>query len=254
MSHIFYSNSSLPPLYIGARPDITFYQLMQLVEENVSPQDQKRIYALREYIDVVNIKRVLKKQPIDTRGNFSEKELETAIIEIEGVHPTVLEYLRTYESVEDRLAHFNRLLSNYLQTREEESSGFLKAYYEHERMLRLSLVAYRCAKNGGDIVEELKFEDPKDPFIASLLAQKDTTHFDFPFELEMLTEKLAAASTPLDQYKVIFEHQFTFAEQEGQQRIFSLDFIMAYMMQLIAVENWEATNEKTGTGIIEGMV
>lgn len=254
MGHIFFASASLPPLYFGVHPEITFFSFIQLVEMNFSSADIRKINELREYIDILNIKRLLKQQPIDMRGNLSEKELDEALIEIEGLHPTVLEFLREHENVEERLRHFNFLLSRYLEKRQQKTSGFLHAYYEHERMLRLALVAYRCAKNGGDIVEELKFEDPKEPFVASLIAQKDTTHFEFPFELDNLNETLATAVLPIDQYRAIFEHQFAFAEEQGQQRLFSLDFIMAYMMQLLAIENWEATNEKTGIGIIEGMV
>ncbi len=254
MSHFFYTASSLPQLYCGVQPEITFFHLLEVLEENLSSKEFERVNEIREFLDVLNIKRLLKGQAIDNRGVKTEKELDRCVVECEGFHSAVLEFLYTYESREERLKHFTELLSSYLVAKSEETSGFTRKYFYYERLLRLSLVGYRCAKRGGDIVEELKFEDPRDPFVASLIAQKDTTHFEFPFELEELTEQLVQARNPIDEYRVLFEHQFAFAEGEGQNSVFSLDYLLAYLVQLIAVENWEATSEETGKGIIEGMV
>lgn len=254
MNLTFFTASALPELHVRVKPEMSFHGFMQLCHDSLTAHSMEVLGTIQEYIDVVNIKRLLKKTPIDNRGRLSEKELDDALVSLEGLPEVVIEYLRTYESEEERIQYFARCLSSYLEWRSEHSKGFVRRYFAHEKMVRLALVAFRCARQGLDVVEQLSFEDPKDPFIASLLVQKDVGQFTFPYEIESLGEYMEKAHSPVDEYKALMEYMMSFAKKEGMQDVFSLDYIASYMVQLLALENWDAMDAQTGTGIIEGMV
>ena len=90
----------------------------------------------------------------------------------EGLASYVVDYLDGTNLPKSDSATFLPFMSLCIGTKAKLEGVSLK-YYEFERELRLILTALRAKRSGKDIIRELQFEDPTDPLVADILAQKD---------------------------------------------------------------------------------
>lgn len=250
---LFFFCGSLPPLFPGVRPELSTYQFLEMAEENLLEYELETINEVREFIDILNIKKLIKKQQIDSRGTKTEKELDDAIMSLEGLPDVVINFLSEYESKEERIEKFPLLLSEYFKFKITHSRGYLQSYFERQYLLQLSFTALRTSNGAGDIAYELRYENPKDPFIAQLLAQKESGTFVFPYELEHLNDPLSSAKEPIEYYRVLLEDTYSFAMEYCEKHVFTLGYAVAYFTALLAIEEYDALDEQQGNTIIEGM-
>jgi len=88
---------------------------MELLRENLEASDLEKVTLIRQAIDLSNVKQLLKKQALDPRGNLTEKELDEALLNRVGLPEYLFEYLEGYETVEDRLRHFSKVLIQFFK-------------------------------------------------------------------------------------------------------------------------------------------
>ncbi len=186
MASYYFLITALPSISIGKKPEITFKELMEMLVLNLTPRDLRLVGVLLRPIDLYNIRALWLGFPLDDRGNFKAKELEEALLVKDMLPPYVIDYLERYESTSDRLRYFSSLYVSLFRDEPPALKGFLLKYYQFERELRLVLTALRAKKTGRDIVRELQFEDPYEPFISDILAQKDASDYTPPKEYEDL--------------------------------------------------------------------
>lgn len=247
MSRYFFLGSVLPPLKVGIEPGISFEELRVLFQDNLSASDLEKVKAIRTLIDLKNVQALLKKEEIDSRGNLSEKELDEAVVNQQGLPEALFELLNGTESVAEQLRHFSKVLIAYYKEMEKKYRGFLQRYFRFEREWRVLIAGYRAKKLGVDAAVELQHEDFHDPLVAEVLAQKDTPFFEFPFEYQELGEKLKEVQgNPKGQYEVMANFRFNRIEEEVQDHPFSLDYLLGYLVQLMIVEDAYILDEKQG--------
>lgn len=255
MKGYFFLGSILPTLQFGSPTDWSFADLMTLYKVNLSKQGMKKVKVIRSYIDLKNVCQLLRKEPLDPRGNLSEKELDEALVNRQGLPSYLYDHLEAYETLEQQIRYFPTVLSTFFQEMRDKYRGFLRFYFNFERELRLILTGLRAKKLKVDVAKELLFEDPRDPFIAQILAQKDSPQFEFPFEYAMLDEVLKEASKdPMEQYKALATFRFQQIADEVQDQPFSLDYILGYLVQFMLVEDWNHLNEEQGNHRLNGIV
>ncbi len=227
---------------------MSFDELLVHFRDNISQADWKKVHILRDYIDLKNVYQLLRKQPLDPRGNLTEKELDEAIVNEVMLPSYLFEHFEAYPEVHDQVRFFSKIFARFFREAEEKQSGFLKYYFSFERSLRLVLVGYRGKKRGIDLVKELQYEDPKDPFIAQILAQKDSSAFEFPLEFFELGELLKDVSSddPLAQYKIIARYRFSSIMDAVQDHPFSIDYLLGYLIQFMMVEDWNQLDDEQG--------
>lgn len=218
---------------------------------NLSEEDLKKVLLIRRLIDLTNLSRLLKNEPCDSRGNLTVKELDEALLNKTLLPNYIFEILDKYEETEKKIQHFPEIISAFYHREVLETEGFLKNYFEFERMLRLTLCAYRAKKLNRDLVKELQFEDPKGSFVAFLLAQKDQPHFEFPYDFQDLGEGLIKLRDPLEQAFFIDDYRLKKIEELSDQPLFSIDYLLSYMVKLILLENLEKLDEERGLRAIE---
>jgi hypothetical protein len=175
MFNFYYVISAFPPISIGQKSEMTYEEALQMVALNLSPADWKQVVLLQRLVDIRNIRALWLQEPLDPRGNLKEKELEEALLVGDEVPAFVIQFLNRYESLEDRLRYFPSLMVSLFNENIHQLKGFLRAYYQLDREIRLCLTALRAKASHRDLIRELQFEDPSDPFVAQLLAQKDET-------------------------------------------------------------------------------
>ncbi len=255
MSRYFFLGSILPPLKVGGEPAVLFEDLMTLYRDNLSRRDLEKVKGVRSYIDLKNVQKLLKNEKIDVRGNLSEKELDEAFVNQEGLPIYLFEFLQDHQEVLEQLRHYSKVLITYFKEMEKKHQGFLKGYFRFEREWRVLLAGYRAKKLGVDPATELQHEDFHDPLVAEVLAQKDAPFFEFPFEYVELGEKLKdAAGKPDEEYRVMADFRFHRIGEEVQDHPFSVDYLLGYLVQLMIVEDAFVLDEKRGNVNLNEMV
>jgi hypothetical protein len=231
----YFLGSALPPLSLKTVPEMGFKELRDLVSMNLTPSDLQQFYLLLESIDLYNIKALWLGLPLDDRGTRTGKELEEALLVRDDLPSYLSDFLNQYESVEERLRYFSSL---YASMYRQEGEGFLRKYYAFERELRLVLTALRAKKANRDIVRELQFEDPQDPFVAQILAQKDAPDYTPPMEYEEVkTFFMEHHGDPRKLSEALLKYRFEKIGEWEENEPFTLDRILAYATRLLIVES-----------------
>ena len=129
MKKYYFLLCSLPRLYFDKPLDITFEEFSKRLIADITKQDEKKIYLLKQYIDIKNLRPFWERRPIDWKGNLHEKQLEEAML-VENFFPSfVFDFLRSHEDVTYRLKHFSYLIVRFLQMAEKDAKGLLKWYF-----------------------------------------------------------------------------------------------------------------------------
>lgn len=255
MTNYYFLGTLLPELQIGETPEIGFRELNQLLKENLTNQDYAKTKTIRTFYDIGNLRAYWKGEPFDPYGNFTANELEEALVTRSMLPPFVFEFIDKYSTNEERLLHYPELQSVYFRTAIKNATGFFRYYLSLERELRLVLVAFRAKKLGRNIYTELQYENPEEELIAQILAQKDAPKYEPPEkyqDIKILFEKYE--NQPLELHKALSEYRFHKIEEKLGYTPFSLDRILAYMIELIMVEEWKRMDQQKGLEIVDTML
>ncbi|HSX26481.1 MAG TPA: DUF2764 family protein [Chlamydiales bacterium] len=252
MSGYYYVLSALPPLALGVKPELSFKEVREMLALNLSAKDLHEVERLLRPIDLYNIRALWLGLPLDDKGNYNSRDLEEVLLVQGPLPPYLIDFLERYESTEDRLRYFSSLYASLYREEQVKFTGFLRKYYQFERELRLILTALRAKQAGRDIVRELQFEDPLDPFVAQILAQKDVAEYTPPREYEDLkTLFMENRSDPKKLYRAILQYRFDKIEEMEEVPDFGIDSILAYLAKLILVESWAQLDREKGTTAVE---
>lgn len=254
MRNYYFLAPSLPPLVWGARPELSFEALRVRLRENLSSKDWALVERLLRFTDVCNIRYLLMEEPIDGRGEFSEKELDEALLIRDLLPGYVFEFLDQFEKTTDKIRHFSGLVARFFNEEIPRVKGFLHRFFTFEREWRLVMVGLRAKQIGRDVVKELQFEDSTDPFVAHILAQKDGDRYDPPEAYQELKELVNASyPDPLEEQKAFMTYRLKKIEEMGEADPFSIESILSYTARLAMIEQYDELNEETGRRILEGI-
>ncbi len=255
MSNYYFLGAVLPELVIDMPPDIQFQELMTLFRMNLNRVDLEKVVIIRTLIDLENIRWLLLKKEIDPRGNLTEKDLDKALLNKENLPKYVFQFFGKFDTTEDRLKHFSTVIVKFFSDTVMQKGSFLKFYLNFEREWRLMMVGYRAKKIGRDLIAELQYEELTEPFVAEILAQKDTAQFKFPYEYEDLGQLLSRSSgEPLDQYQLMLKYRFDTIGDYVANAPFSIDKLLAYLVRLMLVNDWHDLDDKKGKELLNQIV
>ncbi len=247
MANYYFLITALPPLVMGAKPEISFKELKELLSLNLTARDLVCVEELLRPIDLYNIRAFWLGAPLDDRGHLKAKDLAEELLVQESLPDFLVDYLQRYESTEDRLRYFSSLYASLYRDLLPKLKGFLLKYYLFERELRLVLTGLRAKKAGKDVVRELQFEDPTDPLIAEILAQKDAADYTPPQEYEDLKSLfMENSSDPQKINRVILEYRFNRIEEMEEAQDFGIDRVLAYISRLMIAESLADLDKEKG--------
>ncbi len=246
MANYYFLISAFPPLTLGKAPELTFKELKELLVLNLTQDDMQRVTSLLRPIDLYNIRALWLGQPLDERGNLRAKHLEEELLVRDSLPAYLIDYLDRYESTQDRLRYFASLYVSLYRDEGPKLKGFLRKYYLFEREVGLVLTALRAKASGRDIVRELQFEDPYDPLVADILAQKESSDYTPPREYEDLkTVFVDNSSEPRRLHLAILEYKFEKIEEMEENQDFSVDRILSYLARFIWAEGYADLGKET---------
>ncbi len=247
MANYYFLISAFPPLALGQRPELTFKELKDLLILNLAPEDMLQVVLLLRPIDLYNIKALWLGEPLDERGNLGARDLEEDLLVRDSLPSYLIDYLDRYESTVDRLRYFASLYASLYRDEQPKLGGFLLKYYRFEREVRLILTALRAKVRGIDLVRELQFEDPYDPLVAEILAQKESSEYLPPREYEDLKTVFSDnRSEPRKLHRAILEYKFEKIEEMEENQDFSVDRILSYLARFIWAESYADIEKEKG--------
>lgn len=255
MSNYYFLTSYLPPLVLGEIPEINLRQLYDLLSYTLKPSDLVKSRILQNYFDIYNLRLLWLGRPLNERGGLNPSDLSEAVVTYDGLPYYVYEFLEKYPSVEKRLQYFPSLVHDFFIKEIERSEGFTKKYLQFARQWRLVVLGFRAKQLGRDLIEELQFEDPTDDIVAQILAQKDSKTYDPPEEYSNLKLLFNTHyNSPLELEHALLEYRFNKVEEMLEQELFSIDWILGYMVKLSIVEQWQELNNQEGLTIVDSML
>ncbi len=255
MHKYYFLATSLPPISIGAKPDLFFEELKHLLEWSLTDKDKEILYNFRQYIDIKNLKRIILNKKIDPRGNLDEKTLNEALLLQEYFPDFVFDFLKKNESLEKRKENFFYLESQFLKYQIERTKNkFLLEYFSLERTMRLIFTALRAKEMGKDVLEELKYEDKTDSLVEQIFDQRDLSIYDPPRGFEKLKEMFVKyMDDPKTLYRAFLEYQFEKHNEMARDYPFTIDEILGYISNLIMVEDFYYLDEEKGKAIVDSL-
>jgi hypothetical protein len=246
----YYVVNAFPPLQLGKKPDISYEEAREILLINISTRDMRALIDFQRLIDLRNVRALWLQEPLDLRGNFSEKELEEALLVGEGIPSFLVDFLQRYDVPEDRLRYIPSLFASLYS--EHHLQGFNRAFYRLERQIRLVLTALRAKTSDRSLLSELQFEDARDPFIAELLAGTESKEFLVPQEYEALKVAfLENRNKPKELYYAVLAFRMKRLQELETEQWFGIDQVLRYLAQLILVEDWAVLDEKRGRLALE---
>ena len=251
MANYYFVGTILPELQIGLEPEIKLDEFLFLLRQNLSVKDFSQIEGVRRYFDIENIRFFWTGQLLNEWSNFDSGSLEEALLTKVGLPSYVYDFMERYESLEKRLDHFSALYVDFFHHEIQLQQGFLKQLLIIERNIRLILAVLRVKKGGRDLLKEFQYEDPEDPLVSQIIAQKDASSYDPPTEYEELKKMFDAnCLDPLALHKAILEYRYKKIGELTGLQVFTMDRILAYMFQLILAEKWVVLDHEKGLALV----
>ncbi len=255
MTNYYFLANSLPSIEIGESPDLSFVELGHMLDLNLGPEDKQKVVTIRHYFDLLNLRLLWLEQNPDPRGNYSEGELDEALLVREGFGDYVFDFLDKFEGRESRLRHFGEVVETFFREEVARHTGFLHDYFEFERELRLVMLGFRAKRLHRDVLVELQHEDPSDQIVAQIVAQKDTKEYEPPYGYESLKTLFEQHyDDPIALHKAMCHYRFNRVDTMIQEGPFSIEMILAYAVQLIIVEQWQELDAQEGEKILKAIV
>lgn len=256
MANYYYVGTILPPLSLDSQPEIPFEKLETLLRDNLSECDFEKTLALRKFYDIVNLRALWREEEFDSRGQISDYEMREALISQSYFPPYVFAFIERYPKIKDRLHHFPYLLSKAFSESESDKDPFLREYLSFEREVRLVMTAFRAKRMGRDLNVEFQYEDPDEDLIAQLLAQQDANVYEPPEkykDLKLIFDK--HGDDPMALQKAIDQYRFDKTDQlVDMADTFSIERILAYLVQFMIVEKWSEIDKEKGTQIVDRII
>lgn len=255
MTLYYFLGTLLPELKIGEAPEIRFDDFLALLKQNLKAQDYAQVMAVLRFIDIENIRQLWMGREFEQKGNLDENELQEALLVQVGLPSYILNFLDQFGNGSDRLRHFSSLVGSFFREEIPQQMGFLREWLIQERNMRLVLSALRAKSMGRPLLEEMQHEDPEDKIVADILAQKDGASYTPPLEFrEMGAVYEKYQDDPLGLHKALLEYRFKKAQEMVHLEVFTIDRIIAYLVQLFLVEKWRKLDEQKGRKIINNIL
>jgi hypothetical protein len=251
MAEHYFIGTLLPDIKIGEKPELSFIEFERVLSDNLPSADYKLALQVRGYYTIENMRALWLQEPLDVYG-LDAHDLEESMLNTESLPPYLRDFLEKHSSNEKRLRHFPELLVSYFREESKQPNGFVSEYLQFERKLHLIQTAFRAKKLNRDLCAELQFEDADDGFVLELMSQKDSDKFNAPGgfeELQSLLEK--HYESPIQLHRALCEYRFAKLEEMAGWDLFSINRILAYMVQLILVERWLKLDRDEGNKIVD---
>ena len=254
MKNYYFLACAFPPIRIGEKPEPGYESLKTMLSINLTDEDKLVLQDFLLYNDLQNLRCLWLNRPLYEIGNLSAGEIEDALQTRSHFPDYVFDFLEYYGTAEERLRNFAKLLTQFFANA-MASGRFFCNYFTFEKESKLVLCALRAKDKQEDLGRQLQFEDPQDPFVAYILAQKDAENFEAPTEYEDLKRIYAENKfSPIKLYRAYLQYRFDKINDMIEPLPFTMDYILGFLAQYMIVGGWSLQNTTIGQTAVQTLV
>lgn len=244
MGRHFFLCSAVPDLSIEQKPTIAFDAFIFMLELSCSKSEWRHVISLRQFFDLMNLQATFFHRPLQPYGTVSPDDFEDHLRQHVGLNHTLIDYLIRYPHDDQRREHFSQLVAYFFEEKKGEK-GFVGAYFTWLEEFFVVGATIRAKRLGRDIAKELGDEDFSNPRVLEGLAFRDATSYEPPKAFAKVKEIYDRDfDNPKELEKNTTQFIFQHLEAIKEKHPFSLDYLLAYMVQLILIEHlWPAKDE-----------
>lgn len=252
MMKYYFLMCAVPKLVFGVKPEISFEELQTLLSFNLTPTDAKQVIKYRSYIDLMNLKAFWKGVPLNFHGNLNAKELEEALLVRDFFPEFVFDFVDEFESLENRIKNFSKLVIEFYRDICSSESGFLKEFFSFERECKLVMAYLRSKRLNRNLAKEFKFEELSDFFVSKLLkGEEDSLPLEYK-SLEDIFIKYEQFPEKLNFY--LMEYRFSKIQSRVEREAFGLDQVLGYLSLFMIAEEISNYDKVDGRKIVEALL
>lgn len=228
-----------PPTSFDIKPEVDLKELNEILELNLGSNDKKSLAIIRTFVDVLNLRSYLTADRLSQGGQIEVDEISYCLENQIQYPELVFDYFEKYKDINERIHHFRELLLAAYDYLIESTRGFIKDFFEYDRKLWITSIAYLAKKRGRDLKEDLSFLDPHDLLASRLIQQHESEHFEFPEGLEGIDLELDIAfKDPQKEMEMLSRLRYDFCQTYLQNASFTLDSIFAYYIQVLILSDF----------------
>lgn len=265
MSKYYYLVASLPELTLeDSKLSYIVADFKTEIYPGLSLSDQKLIELFYLKFDNQNVLRLLedKDANIDTRGNFSQEELNDCIATIkEGGEISSKEfpsYLSTFISDYFNMSAENEsLLEDYLvglyyDYAMKSGNKFVSSWFEFNLILNNILVALAARKYKWDVAQHVV----GDTEISEVLRTSGARDFGLSGEVDCFEQlaKISEISELVDREKKLDMLRWGWIDEATFFDYFTIERIFAFLLQLEMIERWIALDKEKGNQLFRSII
>ena len=250
--------AGLPDIELAdTRPGVTFEELREQCEEQLSPGDAKLVsnyFYLRQ--DCLNLVRLLKNPDaqIDTWGNYSLEQLRdliTSATELNfNVHrfPAFMSiFAREYSYNKDTKGYFPEdeiLFQFYNYAIKTCPNKFIREWNQLNLDITNILTAMLARKQGWNIADFIK----GDGEVQEMIRENKTKDFDLTHEFDYVKSlvQIVDEEDPVKKEKMIDAFKWLWLDEKTFFNPFSLEAVYAYICKLEMQYRWAKLDPETG--------
>ena len=253
MRNYYYLGISLPELEILSKPLIRFEELIEAFKINLSKNEMASVEKIQIYYDLINLEKTLLGEPITHKGNMTSQEILEALKLRQGFPEFVFEFFDRYKVDSEQLEKFSELYSLYFHeyAGENDPSAIILQY---EKELRSFLLGYRAVRFKRSIEKEFSLENIEDRDIHLILSKEADTKVLNEEKLQKFLEKIDPIQDPLEIRSSVASFRFEHYKEIQDFHPFTIQGLLAYMMQLIILEELEVKSPEMGLEIFNNLL
>ncbi len=228
-------------------------ELVDLLDED----DYKLASILYYQFDNLNLISLLEKneQKFDELANLSQTVLEEEVKTPTVVPRYMFDFIEDFNSgteSSDDISLTNRLNAAFFEQVSNHDNNFISKWFEFERNLKNVITALNCRRLDIDLEKELIGDD----FVVEMIKKRNSGDFGLTGELPFLSRvlQLYDGGSVMDREYGIDMIKWDFLEELILFKNFSIDRVLAFVLQLRMAERWLKLDKEKGREILKNIM
>jgi len=228
-------------------------ELVDLLDED----DYKLASILYYQFDNLNLISFLEKneQSFEELGNLNQAVLAEEVKSPTVVPRYMFNFIEDFNSgidSSDDVSLTNRLNSAFYEQVSNHHHHFISKWFEFERNLKNVITALNCRRLDIDLEKELIGDD----FVVEMIKKRNSGDFGLTGELPFLSKvlQLYEGGSVMDREYGIDMIKWEFLEELILFKNFSIDRVMAFILQLRMAERWLKLDKEKGREILKNIM
>lgn len=248
----YFLSLSLPELKLGEEPELSWHEVLVLLKSNLREKDFAQVETLLRYFDLCNIRSYWQKLPHGFIGNWDLQQIQTRLLDFEGLPHYLIDYLDQWPATKDQIAQFGNLLRDYYL--KEEGGEFLKTLLGFDLGIRVVMSFLRAKLEKRDFIKETP-EMEGYSLYENLADQLEQDEIELPAPFDSLPRLFSHyEADPIQLEEALDTYRFNWLGDQIDFDPFSINHILGYVAQYFIAEKWARYTKERQDQLINQIV